>query len=69
MKTRLIVIIVIQFILIICLSIFSLLKIVEVHKHSELEEQHKERTYTQEILLRQQIEINKKQLRECQENK
>ena len=69
MKTRLIVIIVIQFILIICLSIFSLLKIVEVHKHMKLAEQHKERTYKQEILLRQLIEIKEQQLREYQENK
>jgi len=35
----------------------------------ELAEQHNERAYKQEILLRQQIEIKEQQLRECQENK
>ena len=66
-KTIVIFIIVIQFLVIVFLSVFSMLKMVEGHKQMELAEKSEREAHKQTILLQQQMLLFKQQLKECQE--
>ncbi len=66
-KTIVISIIAIQFLVIVFLVVFAILKMVEGDRQMELAEKSEKDAHEQLVLLMQQKEIYEQQLRECQE--
>jgi hypothetical protein len=65
-KTIVISIIAIQFLVIVFLVVFSMLKMVEGQKQMELAEKSEKEAQEQAILLQQKMMLFEQQLRECQ---